>query len=323
MSLYSNHEWQSGSRLTFLVILPIAIALWYALVRTGVFAQHFPLPLALAYWLCLLVPRWWLQDLATRLLHRGLQRWRPPRLLLLVLGGVLGIAIFQPYGLWLISWFQETFAQYIPPAARYDIAAGWAALSRGFAGTVPQHLVALTLWIVANLLYDRATDSARFGYPAAATEPAASPSAAGAAMTTTTEDGTPAATSPATTGADLARATPEPAINPAAVTAAPAFASRLRRLTHDQIIAIEAEDHYVRVHSQTQSELIHYRFTDAVAELQHVPGMRVHRSYWVARLAIRSVRRAGPNLSLVLVNGAQIPIGRSYNEAVRQVGLAG
>jgi DNA-binding LytR/AlgR family response regulator len=44
---------------------------------------------------------------------------------------------------------------------------------------------------------------------------------------------------------------------------------------------IEADDHYLRMHAPCGSARVLMRFRDALDEVSHLPGLRVHRSHWV------------------------------------------
>ena len=70
-----------------------------------------------------------------------------------------------------------------------------------------------------------------------------------------------------------------------------AFRRRLsaRRRTA-RLIAIEADDHYLRVHTDAGSELVTASFASALEELSGAHGFRTHRSWWVAADAIEAVR---------------------------------
>jgi hypothetical protein len=75
----------------------------------------------------------------------------------------------------------------------------------------------------------------------------------------------------------------------------PAFLERLPpRLRGGELYAVEAEDHYLRLHTSRGSALIAMRLGDALRELEGVEGAQVHRSWWVARDAVEhGVRRRG------------------------------
>ncbi|WP_448658622.1 LytTR family DNA-binding domain-containing protein [Sphingomonas sp. CJ99] len=88
------------------------------------------------------------------------------------------------------------------------------------------------------------------------------------------------------------------------------FLDRLPPRLGRVLIALEMEDHYVRAHTTTGSDLILMRMRDAVAELDRLDGAQVHRSWWVARAAVTGVRRDGRNLRLILTGGLEAPVAR-------------
>jgi DNA-binding LytR/AlgR family response regulator len=59
---------------------------------------------------------------------------------------------------------------------------------------------------------------------------------------------------------------------------------------------------------------------DALAELDGADGMQVHRSYWVARDAIKASQRKGRKTLLVLNYGLHVPLRESFLPAVRNAG---
>ena len=101
--------------------------------------------------------------------------------------------------------------------------------------------------------------------------------------------------------------------------AAPRFPGTAVKL--DDIAYLTAEDHYVRLHLTDGSEqLLHRRFTDAVAAMSSVAGERINRGIWVADAhrgpaAFRRRRwfiRAGPALEL--------PVSRTHAPRLRDAG---
>ncbi|MCW3835160.1 LytTR family DNA-binding domain-containing protein [Sphingomonas canadensis] len=105
--------------------------------------------------------------------------------------------------------------------------------------------------------------------------------------------------------------------------AAPADAPFLDRLPPHlgrDLLALEMEDHYVRAHTALGSALILMRMRDAVAGLDGIEGMQVHRSWWVARAALVRTRRDGRNLRLELSNGVEAPVARGTVEELRGAG---
>lgn len=106
---------------------------------------------------------------------------------------------------------------------------------------------------------------------------------------------------------------------PATVGRAP-FLDRLPAHLGETLLCLENEDHYVRAHTPAGSALILIRMRDAVAELEGVPGERVHRSWWVARDAVVAAVRQDRNLRLRLIDGREVPVARSSVATLRERG---
>ena len=83
---------------------------------------------------------------------------------------------------------------------------------------------------------------------------------------------------------------------------------------------MESEDHYLRLHTSQGQDLILLRLADAVAELDAIEGMQVHRSWWVARAAIAEARRGDGRATLTLKDGSEVPVSRTYAKALRERG---
>jgi hypothetical protein len=100
----------------------------------------------------------------------------------------------------------------------------------------------------------------------------------------------------------------------------PLIARLPAKLKRESILALQAEDHYVRVHTPAGSDLVLMRLADAIAEMGDTPGARTHRSWWVAKGAVKAVRRANGRPALVLANDAEVPISRGYASELREAG---
>ncbi|CAO3405736.1 LytTR family DNA-binding domain-containing protein [Azospirillum largimobile] len=110
--------------------------------------------------------------------------------------------------------------------------------------------------------------------------------------------------------------------DPEATRPAP-FLDRIPSRLGRDLLALEMEDHYVRVHTALGSDLILMRMRDAVAELAGIDGRQVHRSYWVAASAVTAVeRKPDGKLSLRLTNGLLVPVSRTHAPSVRAAGWA-
>jgi hypothetical protein len=103
--------------------------------------------------------------------------------------------------------------------------------------------------------------------------------------------------------------------------APPKFLERLPvKLRGGELYAVQAEDHYLRLHTSKGSDLILMRLADAVAELDGLEGAQTHRSWWVAKAAVADARRADGRGTLTLKNGVEAPVSRSYAGTLRQAG---
>ncbi len=273
---------------TFLVAIPAVIALYAALNNWAVL-QVAGYPDTLLFYTGHAFVPWWTSALATWGLGRWLQRWRPPVLPVLAAGCFVACLLVLPYSRWLTAQF----------------GAGW--LGAGIDGvTASQHihselgslslaLRAGVVWIVVNLLFERLTGFSLYRRPAAA----------GTGLL------------PVVPPADEGRV----AGTPAAASAAPP-PQLLQRLpgvaAGSEIIAIKAEQHYVKVHAAGRSFMVLYRFSDAVAGMDPAEGMQVHRSWWVRSAAIAAVHRTPGQLAVELANGLVVPVSAPNRGLVRE-----
>ncbi len=126
------------------------------------------------------------------------------------------------------------------------------------------------------------------------------------------------------TGSELtpeAETTEAPASIPAELEpSGPRLVDRLPPALGSDVIALEMEDHYVRVHTALGSELVLMRLRDAIAELGGIEGRQVHRSWWVARGAVEDVIREGRNVRLKLARDIEAPVARAQVSELRDAG---
>jgi hypothetical protein len=92
------------------------------------------------------------------------------------------------------------------------------------------------------------------------------------------------------------------------------------KLRGAELYAVQAEDHYLRLHTARGSDLILMRLVDAVAELEGIEGAQTHRSWWVAKAAVTAAKRGDGRAVLTLKGGTEAPVSRSYSGALRQAG---
>lgn len=89
------------------------------------------------------------------------------------------------------------------------------------------------------------------------------------------------------------------------------------RLARARLIAVEAEDHYLRIHTDAGSDLILMRLGDALQALARHDGLQVHRSWWVARRSVEAVRWKKGRGALTLEGGLEAPVSETFAAAVR------
>jgi DNA-binding LytR/AlgR family response regulator len=86
-----------------------------------------------------------------------------------------------------------------------------------------------------------------------------------------------------------------------------------------RVNALKGEDHYVRVFAAGGEHLILMRLRDAIAAVNDNEGVQVHRSWWVARPAVASVRRVGRTAELTLIDGTVVPVARDMMPRLREL----
>ncbi|WP_426050326.1 LytTR family transcriptional regulator DNA-binding domain-containing protein [Brevundimonas sp. SL161] len=97
----------------------------------------------------------------------------------------------------------------------------------------------------------------------------------------------------------------------------------LDRLPHRlgrDLLCLQMEDHYVRLHTPEGSVLGLTPLRTAITQVGAIEGMQVHRSWWVARQAVQGVVQDGRNLRLKLVSGLEAPVARSKVAELRAAG---
>lgn len=115
---------------------------------------------------------------------------------------------------------------------------------------------------------------------------------------------------------------PQPDTQPAPSgdPALPRLAERLPEEMRAPVLRVSGRDHYVEVATRAGVASLLLRFSDALAELDGVDGLQVHRSHWVAAEAVASGGRESGKVVLRLSDGGQVPVSRTYLAAVQSRG---
>lgn len=268
----------------FYVGVPLAIGFLLGWLQVGRTAD-WPRTVALMYWIGVGLIMTPLNALGTTLVSLLLRRIHSPLWLTLFFGQLVAGFLFsspalQTYRVWLKANVYPELL--LTPAT-----------------TLPQFLQRLPsnslMWIGICLLFFYGLRMPLFGYrPGSRTVPPAAPTASA------TDSASDSAT--ASTGARPARL---------------ALLERVRPERRGALLAIKAEGHYLQVYTDAGSDLILYRLSDALLELGGEDGAQVHRSWWVAARALAPQRHRD---KLVLTNGVEVPVSRSFLVAARQRG---
>lgn len=102
----------------------------------------------------------------------------------------------------------------------------------------------------------------------------------------------------------------------------PVFLNNTPNINVNDIIAISAEDHYVRVVTQHKETLIYCRFSDCLHEMRTIEGMRIHRSHWARKDAINKIERKGRKAMVRFSNGLTLPVSQTYLGSLEQLKVA-
>jgi hypothetical protein len=284
----------------FYVLLPLAVGLFLGAGRIGgyqfVTAGHH-----MAYMALYALLSWACYGLASKVVAVVLRPWAPPLIAVLLVGHFLGgFTLLWP----LRDVLNAAFAGSL--AGGPGFGPFWPPPPGGLGSYVAISLQGIAWWLLANWVDFRFRGVPRFGYA-----PARAPLLRAAAPAA------PPGTGAVAPGGDGTEA-------PAAAGGEPRLVARLpERLRGAAVLALEAEEHYTKVHTNRGSTLLLLRFSDAMAEMEPRPGLQVHRSFWVSRDGVERVARVQRRLVIRLRGGTEVPVSRSFRLAVKSAGLPG
>lgn len=104
---------------------------------------------------------------------------------------------------------------------------------------------------------------------------------------------------------------------PPSVRERPAILDRLELARRGPLLRLSVEDHYTEIVTTRGRQLVLLRFADALREIGDTQGLQVHRSHWVADAGVASLLRKAGRLYVVMQDGTEIPVSRSYSAAVQ------
>ncbi|QJU58505.1 LytTR family transcriptional regulator [Sphingomonas sp. AP4-R1] len=118
--------------------------------------------------------------------------------------------------------------------------------------------------------------------------------------------------------AEAAPPAPAPAARPSSPVSDPDHRLPDHLLAH--ALCLQMEDHHVRIHAHQRSWLQLGTLREAIDQIGPERGLQVHRSWWVARDAVRGVVEDGRSLRLRLANGMEVPVARNRIATLRGEG---
>jgi DNA-binding LytR/AlgR family response regulator len=101
----------------------------------------------------------------------------------------------------------------------------------------------------------------------------------------------------------------------------PVFLDKVREDRRGDLLALNAQGHYLRVITTGGEDLVLHTFGDAVKELGDDIGLRVHRSWWVSRRALADGELESTK-RLRLDGGVEVPVSRTFRAQLLQAAKA-
>lgn len=250
--------------------------------------------------------------------------------LALMAGAALALALLAPFGMDAMSFTRRLFVWLIFAVGGYacfrPVLAGGMALSertgmpRWIGIAVATFLASFpTTLIVGGTLYGWRLGEATLGGLARLYLQVLLVGALVTILEVLIARGTKAATTPAD-ALDIVASEPVRAPEESELDPARLVLDKLPPALGADILYIENEDHYLRVHTARGNALVLMRLADAAEALRSRDGARVHRGWWVARSAVTGTVREGRAIRLTLVDGREAPVARSMVEELRTGG---
>jgi len=274
---------------SFLLAMPLLLGLFFAVVGIGP-VRTMDLGSGFAYAGSQFVAAWWGNALGCVLAVRLLPQPRPPLGVVLLVGHLLACLPLYLFFREHFLFFQGLFPEIGTQASAVDWNSDYVLHLLRYSS-----LPFLMLWFASVYGYRQWTGVEIFGEPPARRR-------VSVPVVETPVETLPVEEPPL-------RVSPEPR---------PQFLQRSELPDDADIIAIKAEEHYIKIWSNSDTDLVRYRFGDAVEDADAQPGDQVHRSWWVRWDAITAVQRRGRALELVLGERLRVPVSRAHMALVRR-----
>jgi hypothetical protein len=90
------------------------------------------------------------------------------------------------------------------------------------------------------------------------------------------------------------------------------FMLKLPKELRGELLCLEMDDHYIKVHTDKGRHMLLMRMKDAISELEGLKGLQAHRSWWISEGAIMGSVKEGRNTFLNLKSDITVPVSRTY-----------
>jgi len=266
--------------LLFWIIVPLVVGLTLGWAQAGS-AKLLPRGTALLFVLSGVMPSWWLYGLVGMALRHLAPRL--PRALLLLLAPILAAFLMRPLYVSRYKLFGLSDIAHQYPGLDQPLALALSYLFGNILGIVLFPLIALFFHAMFRLDVLQWIGNITSASQTANTQPNTQPSMLTSMLT--------------------------------------GLLTRLPPRLGTNIHVLIAAEHYLRVITDRGEAMVLYRLGDAIRDMAAagIPGIQVHRSYWIAHAAIVGHVRDGSRLALKTPAGIAVPVSRSYRQGLTRL----
>ena len=99
------------------------------------------------------------------------------------------------------------------------------------------------------------------------------------------------------------------------------FKTRIPEEECGDIYLIKSSKNYIDVYygNGDKHKQICYKFSDAVLEMPPNMGIQIHRSYWVSRDSIKTLKSINNKYYIIAKNREEIPVSKTYMRTVKEL----
>ena len=113
----------------------------------------------------------------------------------------------------------------------------------------------------------------------------------------------------------------EPTAGSGVRSSLPRLLSRIDEHLRGDLIRVSGSNHHIEVITDKGVARLLMRLSDAIAEIDGLDGLQVHRSHWVSADAVTGAEKLGDKRLLVLRDGSRVPISRNQRAEVERRGF--